>query len=243
MRQLNHLLRSLTLLVLAPSLFAGMLLTGCAVKTTSAPEVSLTFMNRPAIHLNVGKIQVVNRYQMPLKPPLVEHLMPVAPGAGVERWAMDILRAVGSGNTAVLTIHDASVTEISLQQKPGLKALLTLDQAQRYDARLRATLEIRDVNGQQTSPLINAPRSGSKWSKACSLILRPRWNCKSAKTLARSCVNQEYVRAVASGHEGQHPGNIKNSLRLEGDRFVISQSGAWIKRVAIGFGVIVEPDR
>jgi hypothetical protein len=126
-----------------------MLLTGCAVKTTSAPEVSLTFMNRPAIHLNVGKIQVVNRYQMPLKPPLVEHLMPVAPGAGVERWAMDILRAVGSGNTAVLTIHDASVTEISLQQKPGLKALLTLDQAQRYDARLRATLEIRDVNGQQ----------------------------------------------------------------------------------------------
>jgi hypothetical protein len=149
MRQLNHLLRSLTLLVLAPSLFAGMLLTGCAVKTTSAPEVSLTFMNRPAIHLNVGKIQVVNRYQMPLKPPLVEHLMPVAPGAGVERWAMDILRAVGSGNTAVLTIHDASVTEISLQQKPGLKALLTLDQAQRYDARLRATLEIRDVNGQQ----------------------------------------------------------------------------------------------
>jgi hypothetical protein len=149
MRQLNHLLRSLTLLALAPSLFAGMLLTGCAVKTTSAPEVSLTFMNRPAIHLNVGKIQVVNRYQMPLKPPLVEHLMPVAPGAGVERWAMDILRAVGSGNTAVLTIHDASVTEISLQQKPGLKALLTLDQAQRYDARLRATLEIRDVNGQQ----------------------------------------------------------------------------------------------
>jgi len=149
MRQLNHLLRSLTLLVLAPSLFAGMLLTGCAVKTTSAPEVSLTFMNRPAIHLNVGKIQVVNRYQMPLKPPLVEHLMPVAQGAGVERWAMDILRAVGSGNTAVLTIHDASVTEISLQQKPGLKALLTLDQAQRYDARLRATLEIRDVNGQQ----------------------------------------------------------------------------------------------
>jgi hypothetical protein len=149
MRQLNHLLRSLTLLVLAPSLFAGMLLTGCAVKTTSAPEVSLTFMNRPAIHLNVGKIQVVNRYQMPLKPPLVEHLMPVAPGAGVERWAMDILRAVGSGNTAVLTIHDASVTEISLQQKPGLKALLTLDQAQRYDARVRATLEIRDVNGQQ----------------------------------------------------------------------------------------------
>lgn len=149
MRQLNHLLRSLTLLVLAPSLFAGMLLTGCAVKTTSAPEVSLTFMNRPAIHLNVGKIQVVNRYQMPLKPPLVEHLMPVAPGAGVERWAMDILRAVGSGNTAILTIHDASVTEISLQQKPGLKALLTLDQAQRYDARLRATLEIRDVNGQQ----------------------------------------------------------------------------------------------
>ena len=149
MRQANHLLRSLTLLVLAPSLFAGMLLTGCAVKTTSAPEVSLTFMNRPAIHLNVGKIQVVNRYQMPLKPPLVEHLMPVAPGAGVERWAMDILRAGGSGNTAVLTIHDASVTEISLQQKPGLKALLTLDQAQRYDARLRATLEIRDVNGQQ----------------------------------------------------------------------------------------------
>ena len=149
MRQLNHLLRSLTLLVLAPSLFAGMLLTGCAVKTTSAPEVSLTFMNRPAIHLNVGKIQVVNRYQMPLKPPLVEHLMPVAPGAGVERWAMDILRAVGSGNTAVLTIHDARVTEISLQQKPGLKALLTLDQAQRYDARLRAALEIRDVNGQQ----------------------------------------------------------------------------------------------
>ena len=149
MRQLNHLLRSLTLLVLAPSLFAGMLLTGCAVKTTSAPEVSLTFMNRPAIHLNVGKIQVVNRYQMPLKPPLVEHLMPVAPGAGVERWAMDILRAGGSGNTAVLTIHDASVTEISLQQKPGLKALLTLDQAQRYNARLRATLEIRDVNGQQ----------------------------------------------------------------------------------------------
>ena len=149
MRQLNHLLRSLILLVLAPSLFAEMLLTGCAVKTTSAPEVSLTFMNRPAIHLNVGKIQVVNRYQMPLKPPLVEHLMPVAPGAGVERWAMDILRAGGSGNTAVLTIHDASVTEISLQQKPGLKALLTLDQAQRYDARLRATLEIRDVNGQQ----------------------------------------------------------------------------------------------
>lgn len=125
------------------------ILLGCTMQPIATPDVALTFANRPAINLDVAKIDIVNAYRMPLKPPQVEHLMPIAPGAGVERWALDVLRAAGIGNTAVLTIRDASVTEVALKQPSGLKALLTVDQAYRYDGRVQVSLVILDSSGQQ----------------------------------------------------------------------------------------------
>ena len=125
------------------------ILLGCTMQPIATPDVALTFANRPAINLDVAKIDIVNAYRMPLKPPQVEHLMPIAPGAGVERWALDVLRAAGIGNTAVLTIRDASVTEVALKQPSGLKALLTVDQAYRYDGRVQVSLAILDSSGQQ----------------------------------------------------------------------------------------------
>lgn len=135
---MRAMIRSLTVICLCAGLVA------CAESSTSPTLPSLTFAHQPLIRLAVDRIDLVNEYRMPLKAPNVEHALPVAPGPAVERWSVDILRAVGGPGRAVLVILNGAVTETKLKKQTGLKGTFTVDQSEKYDAVVEARLEILD---------------------------------------------------------------------------------------------------
>lgn len=125
-------------------LLAGLLvLAGCG---SAPPRVfpELTFADRSPITLDVARIEIEQRFQPALADPYVDHLFPQQPAAVVRRWAGERLAARGDSGTATLIIQDASVTEEVLAREPGLRGLVTIEQSERYDARLAVRLEIDD---------------------------------------------------------------------------------------------------
>jgi len=120
------------------------LLTGCDTPNPAIDFPELTFAHKPAIRLNVAKIEIINEYQMPFKAPNVEHLVPVAPGAAAERWAADVLKAVAPRGTALFVITRAAVTVEELKTKSGFQGLVSIEQSKRYEGALEARIEILD---------------------------------------------------------------------------------------------------
>ncbi|MDP6829410.1 MAG: hypothetical protein QF521_07965 [Alphaproteobacteria bacterium] len=132
---------------LLPALCLCLLLTACESPLQEVKYPELRFNHLPVIELNVARIDIVEQYRSPLRPPNVEHELPLAPAKAMRNWANDRLRAVGSSGRAVFVIADASVKAQPLQKKKGLKAMFTLDQAARYNARLEARLEVETAAG------------------------------------------------------------------------------------------------
>ncbi len=120
-------------------------LAGCETPNPGPTFPPLSFTDRPGFALPVASIEVQNTYAPPLATPNVEHLMPVAPGPGAERWALDVMKASGVSGVARLVIAEASVVEVPLQKTQGVKGLFTVDQDVRYDGRLSVRLEIIDT--------------------------------------------------------------------------------------------------
>jgi len=124
-------------------LFAAVVLAAC--QTEPRPQLpQLTFAHLPVYNLDVGNVEFANRYQPPMAPPHVEHLMPVAPAAAAERWARDRLRADGAFGRAVFVVRDARVTETPLPKTSGFRGFFTKEQTGRYDALIDVELEIRN---------------------------------------------------------------------------------------------------
>jgi hypothetical protein len=132
---------------LAAILILLLSLTACE---SSLPEVSypeLRFSHLGPINLDVAKIEIIEQFRAPLQAPHVEHELPLAPATAMRNWARDRLRAVGTSGVARFIIMDASVTAKALSKKKGLKAAFTLEQAARYDASLKARLEVETAGG------------------------------------------------------------------------------------------------
>lgn len=120
------------------------LVTACDTPNPAVTFPELTFAHRPAINLNVAKIEIINEYRMPFETPNVEHLVPIAPGAAAERWARDIVKPVGHTGTALFVITRAAVTEEKLKTKSGFKGLVSVEQSERYEAALDVRIDILD---------------------------------------------------------------------------------------------------
>ncbi len=142
---------------------AVVVLAACTDAPPPTRFPQLTYAHHGAFVLDVSELEIVDAYQSPLRPPNVEHLMPVAPAAVARRWADDRLKSAGSsGRRAVFTIEDAAVTESRLERQTGLRGALTVDQSERYDAMLSVRLEIFDIAGRSVGVVeANAERSRS----------------------------------------------------------------------------------
>lgn len=124
-----------------------LVLAACQPPVLPPPIPDLTFSHLEPINLDVGRIEIVEKYVPPLKAPNVEHDFPTSPATAMRQWAKDRLRAVGEIGTARLVIKDASAIETKLETKGGLRGALTKDQSERYDVMLDVDLEIRGENG------------------------------------------------------------------------------------------------
>lgn len=122
------------------------LVTACqSVPTANVPQLS--FAHLPAISLGVGEKEVVSAYSMPLKEPNVEHRMSTAPEKAFRLWVSQRIATRGQGGVARFTLDDASVIEVPLDRTKGIKGLFTKDQSERYDATLKAHVELFDPSG------------------------------------------------------------------------------------------------
>ncbi len=134
-------------LSILPTICICYFLSACESPLPDIKYPELRFGHLPVIQLDVARIEIVEKYRSPLKDPNVEHELPLAPAQAMRNWAMDRLRAVGNSGHAKFIIVDASVKADLLRKKKGLKAMFTLDQAARYDARLEARLEVETAGG------------------------------------------------------------------------------------------------
>jgi len=131
------------------ALMALFLLVGCVATLPSQrlPELSYGYL-QPLV-FNVGSVDMVMDYKAPMAAPNVEHLFPVPPATALRRWVDGRLKANGGDGVVRLIVTDASVVETMLPLQKGLKGVFTKEQSERYQARIEATLEIRDGAGRR----------------------------------------------------------------------------------------------
>ena len=107
------------------------------------PEIS--FANLRPFNLDVGQLEIVSEYVPPGRSPNIEHLMPVSPEAGAQRWAQDRLKPMGRVGYARVVIRDAKVIEVPLAIDKGLTGAFKKEQEMRYDATLDVAVQILDA--------------------------------------------------------------------------------------------------
>ncbi len=139
-----------------------LILAACSTAPQRQSYADITFQHLSQIKLDVGEIKVVNEFKAPLKPPHVEHELPVKIDQSIRRWVRDRLQPVGSsGSYAVLTIKDASAIEQSMEKTSGLKGLFTKDQSELYKFHIAVELNVVSINGSKALATAEAIRSKS----------------------------------------------------------------------------------
>ena len=131
--------------------FAALLMAvaACADKPPSAKAEPLGYSHLSMIRLDVAELQIIPAYASSKRRPQVEHLFRTPPQKAVEDWARDRIRAVGRANRAMIVVRRASVIEVPLKTKKGLRGAFTKEPSERYEAELEVELEIRDDTGKR----------------------------------------------------------------------------------------------
>jgi hypothetical protein len=138
------------------------LLSGCETAPPRSGFPQLSYAHLAPIRLDVAQIKIVSEYRSTGVAPNVEHLFPVKPQAAAERWSRERLKPVGASGTARVTIRRASVVEVPLTRSTGVRAMLTTDQAERYDGVIEIAIAILDEAGRQSGAVVSrAQRSKS----------------------------------------------------------------------------------
>ncbi len=143
-------------------IFALGLLAGCETTPPPSGFPQLSYAHLPPIKLDVAQVKIVSEYRSTGVAPNVEHLFPVKPQAAAERWSRERLKPIGRSGTARVTIRRASVVEVPLSRSTGVRAMLTTDQAERYDGVIEIAIAILDDTGRQSGAVVSrAQRSKS----------------------------------------------------------------------------------
>ena len=125
------------------------ILAACEAAPLPPPIPEITFSHLTPIEIAAAQIEIVEDYVPPLAAPNVEHKFPTPPAQAVRQWAKDRLRLVGDDGVLRVIIRDASVIETKLEKTGGVRGAFTVDQSERYDARLAVVVEVRSVRGFQ----------------------------------------------------------------------------------------------
>jgi hypothetical protein len=131
-------------------IFTAFALTACVTDVASRPQPHFSYKQYPPVALNVASIRIDVVYKPPMQSPHVEHLMPLPLPQAVEDWAHSRFQASGTSGTAIITVTDASMVTQDLPRTKGMKALVTIDQAQRFDAHVAVDVHVEGLTSGET---------------------------------------------------------------------------------------------
>jgi hypothetical protein len=109
----------------------------------------LTWAHLDPYVFNVGKVEVVSQFTVPLREPHMEHLLPFTVQAAAMNWGRDRIHAGGeAGGTVTFIVEDASAVEVPLEkQKEGVEGYFTDEQSERYDMKVKVKIQVRSSDG------------------------------------------------------------------------------------------------
>lgn len=140
-----------TLRVALLAVFAAFSLAGCATPPpVERPVPRYVYQQYPPTRVNVANIQVIEEYASPSDGVHAEQLMPDPLPRAVATWARNHFKTNdGANGTLTITIKDASVLKKDLEKSRGFKGAVTIEQTERYDARILVEFK---VDGQGMGP-------------------------------------------------------------------------------------------
>ncbi|EPY00656.1 hypothetical protein [Magnetospirillum fulvum] len=177
---------------LAVAFAAALAATACQ----NAPPVQklppITFTDRQPFRLDVAELEILSDYQPPGRLPNIEHLMPVSPGAAIERWAQDRLRPMGQrdSGSARVVIRDARVVEVPLRTDTSLSGAFKKEQELRYDATLQVAVEILDARHMTVADVVATAQRSRTVPEGLTVNERERIQYEITDGLARDIDRQ-----------------------------------------------------
>lgn len=130
------LLHTLPLLVMA-----ALALTSCKDAPRLSNFMPISFADSSPIELNIYDINFQNEYQQTKRAPHIEHMLPVPLDKTIENWTRDRIKTVGSDNSLLVVVKEASMVERQLPTTKGFMDWFKDEQAKEYTAKV--TLELR----------------------------------------------------------------------------------------------------
>jgi hypothetical protein len=131
---------------------------GACATPAAVPPPAISFKDKPPIRLDVAAVTIVPEYVPPRRDPNIEHVMPLSPQTGVERWVEDRLLAEGANGAANVIIRRASVVEQALPRTGGLRGVVEVEQSERYTAQLdvEVTIEKGALSGRAETSVVRS---------------------------------------------------------------------------------------
>ncbi len=121
---------------------SGLALSACTTPPPARKLDKISYSEISPVRLDVREIEIRRAYRPPNAAPNVDHLFPVPPAAGAQLWAADRLKAAGPLRRARFIVLEAPVIEVPLARSGGLTGTFTIEQSERYEARLVVELQI-----------------------------------------------------------------------------------------------------
>ena len=131
----------------AALLAVAVVAAGCEVPLPNRDHAPPSFAHLQPLAFDLDRVQIVETGAA-AHPADVGHLFPTPPAVAARIWIRDRLRARGHLGLLRVTIDEASARLTPLATNTDLEGLLTEEQAERLDVRLRVTIEAIDRNGE-----------------------------------------------------------------------------------------------
>ena len=123
--------------VTMPMLIVSLVLAACAATSPPPPQVSVSSAGFAPLALNARQLEIIENWEMPIKPPYIGHLQQPYPGNLVSQWATKVLLPAGGSGEMILDITRAAVTKVKLPPQTGMANALTDQQ----DSEIRVEFE------------------------------------------------------------------------------------------------------
>lgn len=145
---------------LAVMLAATLAVSACASKAPTRPTPHFSFDQQAPINLDAAEVLFQNNYVPAQDPNSVELDFPKTLSQSIGHWVNSRLVAKGDmGGTVTVTINEAGVTKSDLPITKGVEGWFTVDQSEKYTAKIAVTIEALGIPAGNQSGQISAQRS------------------------------------------------------------------------------------